>query len=112
MRYKTKTFYIGLILILTVLVHKSEAKRKPGKWRPGDAQVLPIKSFGMPQEWRNRGKEEGGGACPPDFGRSINPISTKGGKSCPHISACNPRFLVLAPSLGPCYHNLKLHYSK
>ena len=37
--------------------------------------------------------------APPDFGRSVNPISTRGSRLCPHISARPLRFSDLAPSL-------------
>ena len=46
----------------------------------------------------------GGGArddmVPPDFGRSVNPISTEEGKLCPHITSPPPRFSNLPKSLG------------
>ena len=49
----------------------------------------------MQGQWkRGRGTHEF-----PDFGRSVNPISTKGSRLCPHISACPLRFSDLAPSL-------------
>ena len=43
----------------------------------------------------------GGAAAPPDFGRSVNPISTRGGADYAHHSAtCPPGFLTLAASLN------------
>ena len=41
---KTKMFYIALILILAVSVHKSEAKGKR-KWRPSSGKSLPQSKF-------------------------------------------------------------------
>ena len=34
----------------------------------------------------------GGTMAPPDFGRSVNPISTKGSRLCPPNNTCNPVF--------------------
>ena len=35
----------------------------------------------------------------PDFGRSVNPISNKGGQICPHITIGNPGFSDLPTAL-------------
>ena len=37
--------------------------------------------------------------APPDFGRSVNPISTRGADYADHISTCTPRIFI--PSYGP-----------
>ena len=41
----------------------------------------------------------GGAMAPPDFGRSINPISTKGGRLCPPINTGTPGFSDLPTAL-------------
>ena len=41
----------------------------------------------------------GGAMAPPDFGRSVNPISTKGGKSCPPNNTGTPGFSDLPTAL-------------
>ena len=41
----------------------------------------------------------GGAAAPPDFGRSVNPISTRGADYAHHSTTCPPGFLTLAASL-------------
>ena len=41
----------------------------------------------------------GGAAAPPDFGRSVNPISTGGADYVHHSTTCPPGFLTLAASL-------------
>ena len=43
-------------------------------------------SVKLSQGWRNRGGGRGSSARPPDFGRQINPISTRGGRLCTHIN--------------------------
>ena len=42
------------------------------------------------QGWRNRGEEQGG-ARPPDFGRAVNPISTRGTDYAHQITTRPPR---------------------
>ena len=42
----------------------------------------------------------GGAMAPPDFGRLVNPISTKGGRLCPPNNAGTPGFLDLPMALG------------
>ena len=41
----------------------------------------------------------GSAMAPPDFGRSVNPISTRGDRLCPPNYYCHPR--VFRPSNGP-----------
>ena len=41
----------------------------------------------------------GGAMAPPDFGRSVNPISTKGGRLCPSNNAGTPGFSDLPTAL-------------
>ena len=38
----------------------------------------------------------GGAMAPPDFGRSVNPISTKGGRLCPPNNTGTPEFSDLS----------------
>ena len=46
------------------------------------------------------GMHQGGGAAaPPDFGRSVNSISTRGADYAHHSTTCPPGFLTLAASL-------------
>ena len=42
----------------------------------------------------------GGTHAPPDFGGSVNPISTTVGRLCPPLFYSPPRFSFLAPSLN------------
>ena len=41
----------------------------------------------------------GGAMAPPDFGRSVNPISTKGGRLCPSNKTGTPGFSDLPTAL-------------
>ena len=41
----------------------------------------------------------GGAMAPPDFGRSVNPISTKGGRLCPLNTTGTPGFSDLPTAL-------------
>ena len=41
----------------------------------------------------------GGAMAPPDIGRSVNPISTKGGRLCPPNDTGTPRFSDLPTAL-------------
>ena len=41
----------------------------------------------------------GGGMAPPDFGRSVNPISTRRGRLCPPYYYWHPQ--IFRPSYGP-----------
>ena len=41
----------------------------------------------------------GGAMAPPDFGRSVNPISTKGGRLCPPNNTGTPGFSDLPTAL-------------
>ena len=41
----------------------------------------------------------GGAMASPDFGRSVNPISTKGGRLCPQNNTGTPRFSDLPTAL-------------
>ena len=41
----------------------------------------------------------GGAAAPPDFGESVNPISTRGDTLSPPSTTCPPGFLTLAACL-------------
>ena len=43
--------------------------------------------------------EAGGAAAPPDFGGSVNPISTRGDTLSPPSTTCPPGFLTLGASL-------------
>ena len=43
----------------------------------------------------------GGAKTPPDFGRSVNPISTRRGRLCPPHYYWHPR--IFRPSYGPVY---------
>ena len=43
--------------------------------------------------------DAGGPMAPPDFGRSVNPISTKGGRLCPPNDTCIPEFSDLPTAL-------------
>ena len=55
----------------------------------GDVLVLrPVVSGGA-----------GGAMAPPDFGRSVNPISTKGDRLCPPNITGTPRFFDLPTAL-------------
>ena len=44
----------------------------------------------------------GGAMAPPDFGRSVNPISTKGGRLCPPNNTGTPGFSDLPTALAAC----------
>ena len=55
--------------------------------------VIPSTESQIMQGCRSRGW---GGQ---DFGRSVNPISTREGRLCPHITTCLPR--IFRPSYGP-----------
>ena len=46
--------------------------------------------------------------CLPDFGTSVNPISTKGADYAPYISTRPPDFQTL---LDPCLGNIKINFS-
>jgi hypothetical protein len=55
-----------------------------------------------------RGVDPGGaGGAPPDFGRSVNPISTKGGRSCPPNNTGPPGFSDLPMALTDTKANEK-----
>ena len=54
-------------------------------------------SVKLSEGWRNLWGQ-GGSARPLDFGRQINPISTRGGRLCPHINTGPPIFRL---SYGP-----------
>ena len=41
----------------------------------------------------------GGAWAPPDFGRSVNPISNRVGRLCPHITIGTPKFSDLPTAL-------------
>ena len=47
----------------------------------------------------SRGVVPGGAMAPPDFGRSVNPISTRGDRLCPSNYYWHPR--IFRPSNGP-----------
>ena len=52
--------------------------------------------------WPDRGVVPGGARvamAPPDFGRSVNPISTKGGRLCPPYNTGSPGFSDLSTAL-------------
>ena len=50
-----------------------------------------------------QGGGQGGAAAPPDFGRSVNPIPTRGDRLCPPNSYWHPR--ILKPSDGPAFYH-------
>ena len=47
-----------------------------------------------------------GAMTPPDFGRLVNPISTKGGRSCPPNNTGTPGFSDLPKALHPTLYIL------
>ena len=48
-----------------------------------------------------------GGACPPpDFGRFVNPISTRGGRLCPSHYYLPPPPRIFRPSYGPASYGI------
>ena len=47
----------------------------------------------------HRGVVPGGAMAPPDFGKSVSPISTKGGRLCPPNNTGTPGFSDLPTSL-------------
>ena len=51
----------------------------------------------------------GGAMVPPDFGRSVNPISTKGGRLCPPNNTGTPGFSDLPTALEAESHFCLVH---
>ena len=64
----------------------------------------------MPQMhvWTSKpGLLEPGGACPPpDFGRFVNPISTRGADYAQLITTCPPPSRIFRPSYGPASYGI------
>ena len=55
------------------------------------------------------GAAEAGGISPPDFGRSVNPISTRGSRLYPPLNYSPLPLQIFKPSYGPADASERLH---